>query len=242
MSSSGSSSGVDRELEQAENDDSAAAAINAIAFRDPFADTTPRRPTTDNASSRSGTKSPSPLNSTGTQGSLHSPPSLGVQQLLSDIQPRDPLYDHNTPAPIHPGSDTLAYNNTSPSEEVLRSLEHHSSKLPTIPSQLQEQQQLDHAQANTGHYTHPSGDNTQTYGTPSAAHHHHSLKPIATVIMGFEKARKFSTGTSVHRKRQMSTLVEKEGHFGPALTVSGTSLIMACLTASTLHTNIGCPT
>jgi hypothetical protein len=37
--------------------------------------------------------------------------------------------------------------------------------------------------------------------------------------MAFEKSRKFSTGTSVHRKRQMSTLVEKEGHFGPALTV-----------------------
>jgi len=37
--------------------------------------------------------------------------------------------------------------------------------------------------------------------------------------MAFEKGRKFSTGTSVHRKRQMSTLVEKEGHFGPALTV-----------------------
>ncbi|KAK4131279.1 glycosyltransferase family 4 protein [Trichocladium antarcticum] len=36
--------------------------------------------------------------------------------------------------------------------------------------------------------------------------------------MAFTKTRKFSTGTSVHRKRQMSTLVEKEGHFGPALT------------------------
>jgi hypothetical protein len=37
--------------------------------------------------------------------------------------------------------------------------------------------------------------------------------------MAFEKGRKFSTGTSVHRKRKMSTLVEKEGAFGPALTV-----------------------
>lgn len=36
--------------------------------------------------------------------------------------------------------------------------------------------------------------------------------------MPAEPVRKFSTGTSVHRKRQMSTLVEKEGHFGPALT------------------------
>ncbi|OIW25617.1 glycosyltransferase family 4 protein [Coniochaeta ligniaria NRRL 30616] len=36
--------------------------------------------------------------------------------------------------------------------------------------------------------------------------------------MAFEKGRKFSTGTSVHRRRKMSTLVEKEGAFGPALT------------------------
>jgi hypothetical protein len=36
--------------------------------------------------------------------------------------------------------------------------------------------------------------------------------------MSLNKGRQFSTGTSVHRKRQMSTLVEKEGAFGPALT------------------------
>jgi len=50
-----------------------------------------------------------------------------------------------------------------------------------------------------------------------------SLRPFITAIMAFEKGRKFSTGTSVHRKRQMSTLVEKEGHFGPALTVCANS-------------------
>lgn len=52
-------------------------------------------------------------------------------------------------------------------------------------------------------------------------HHHHltSIRPFAHAIMAFEKARKFSTGTSVHRRRKMSTLVEKEGAFGPALTV-----------------------
>jgi len=48
-----------------------------------------------------------------------------------------------------------------------------------------------------------------------------SLRPFARSIMALEQGRKFSTGTSVHRKRQMSTLVEKEGHFGPALTVRG---------------------
>jgi hypothetical protein len=50
-----------------------------------------------------------------------------------------------------------------------------------------------------------------------------SIRPLTHAIMAFEQSRKFSTGTSVHRKRQMSTLVEKEGHFGPALTVRETS-------------------
>lgn len=53
-----------------------------------------------------------------------------------------------------------------------------------------------------------------------------SIRPFIHAIMAFEKGRKFSTGTSAHRKRQMSTLVEKEGHFGPALTVR-LKLIMA---------------
>lgn len=210
---------VDREPKQAVTDESASA---GIAFKNPFADTTQHHPASnDNDSSRSDTKSPtSPLNDTsGPYSSRRITPSLGVQQLLSNLQPRDPLADQ-TPAPT---SDTVAYNSR-----------------PSLPHQLQKQQHLDHLQANTGHYTSPSGDNTQTYDTRSAAPHHHSIKPIATAVMAFEKARKFSTGTSVHRKRQMSTLVEKEGHFGPALTVS-TLPTTACLTASTFHANIGCP-
>ncbi|KAH7125028.1 hypothetical protein B0J13DRAFT_647177 [Dactylonectria estremocensis] len=44
-----------------------------------------------------------------------------------------------------------------------------------------------------------------------------SLRPFILSIMAFKKGCKFSTATSVHRKRQMRTIVEKEGHFGPAL-------------------------
>jgi hypothetical protein len=57
--------------------------------------------------------------------------------------------------------------------------------------------------------------------TPTGQHRRRfkSIRPIVYAIMALEKGRKFSTGTSVHRKRQMSTLVEKEGHYGPALTV-----------------------
>jgi len=60
-------------------------------------------------------------------------------------------------------------------------------------------------------------------------HQPKSLRPFVHAIMAFEKGRKFSTGTSVHRKRQMSTLVEKEGHFGPALTVCGPYFFFICL-------------
>jgi hypothetical protein len=43
--------------------------------------------------------------------------------------------------------------------------------------------------------------------------------------MSGKEVRKFSTGASTHRIRQMSTLVEKEGAFGASLTVSpGVSL------------------
>ncbi|CRJ87217.1 hypothetical protein BN1708_009226, partial [Verticillium longisporum] len=38
------------------------------------------------------------------------------------------------------------------------------------------------------------------------------------------QGRKFSTGTSVHRKRQMSTMHEQGNTFGPALTVSSLTL------------------
>lgn len=62
-----------------------------------------------------------------------------------------------------------------------------------------------------------SGVATPTITHPQ--HPHKSIRPFVKAVMAFEKARKFSTGTSVHRKRQMSTLVEREGHFGPALTV-----------------------
>ncbi len=36
--------------------------------------------------------------------------------------------------------------------------------------------------------------------------------------MSYKNNRRFSTGASVHRRRQMSTLAETEGAFGPALT------------------------
>ncbi|KAK4120614.1 glycosyltransferase family 4 protein [Parathielavia appendiculata] len=48
--------------------------------------------------------------------------------------------------------------------------------------------------------------------------HPKSIRPFVQAVMAFEKGRKFSTGTSVHRKRQMSTVTEKEGQFGPHLT------------------------
>ncbi|KAF5697502.1 Trehalose phosphorylase [Fusarium mundagurra] len=45
-----------------------------------------------------------------------------------------------------------------------------------------------------------------------------SLRPFILSVMAFKKSRKFSRPISVHRKRQMSTIGEEEGQFGPALT------------------------
>jgi hypothetical protein len=73
-------------------------------------------------------------------------------------------------------------------------------------------------------HSEPSSVPSSGVATPTPDHkehhrHHLKLRPLIHAVMAFEKSRKFSTGTSVHRKRQMSTLVEKEGHFGPTLTV-----------------------
>ncbi|KAH7169834.1 uncharacterized protein B0J16DRAFT_376711 [Fusarium flagelliforme] len=45
-----------------------------------------------------------------------------------------------------------------------------------------------------------------------------SLRPFIQSIMAFTHGRKFSTTTSVHRKRRLSSAAEKEGQFSPALT------------------------
>lgn len=66
-----------------------------------------------------------------------------------------------------------------------------------------------------------SSDPTSGASTPTKAKPSHlgTLRSFILSVMAFEKGRKFSAGASAHRKRQMSTLVEKEGQFGPSLTV-----------------------
>jgi hypothetical protein len=97
-----------------------------------------------------------------------------------------------------------------------------------------------HDQHQSSHLTHFSREPSHFHGlahspnrsqpgsgvlTPTGQHHHKSIRPFVHAVMAFEKGRKFSTGTSVHRKRKMSTLVEKEGAFGPALTVCCSHLL-----------------
>lgn len=72
----------------------------------------------------------------------------------------------------------------------------------------------------------PASSGAESPTPTSRRHHLKSLRPIVHAIMAFEKSRKFSTGTSAHRKRQMSTIVEKEGHFGPSLTVCFLSFVI----------------
>jgi hypothetical protein len=91
-----------------------------------------------------------------------------------------------------------------------------------------------HRDSSKDHRHLPSADSPrhQTSGSSTpTGHRNKSIRPFILAIMAFEKGRKFSTGTSVHRKRQMSTLVEKEGHFGPALTVRGDGLLCSSVSA-----------
>ncbi|KAK4641455.1 hypothetical protein QC761_501750 [Podospora bellae-mahoneyi] len=96
---------------------------------------------------------------------------------------------------------------------------------PVAPSTLAQPQQSSSSDRASSLFADPheqSSDHTHTDNRSHPDHYNHkSLRPVVHAVnaaMAFEKGRKFSTGTSVHRKRQMSTLVEKEGHFGPALT------------------------
>lgn len=77
----------------------------------------------------------------------------------------------------------------------------------------------------------PASSNDATPTTSGQPDHalHNKFRRFAQATMAFEKGRKFSTGTSVHRKRQMSTLVEKEGQYGASLTVCGLACYRICL-------------
>jgi hypothetical protein len=46
------------------------------------------------------------------------------------------------------------------------------------------------------------------------------LRPYVYALMAFGHGQKFQTKPSAHRSRRLSELVEREGPFAPALTVS----------------------
>ncbi|KAK3346913.1 hypothetical protein B0T25DRAFT_290728 [Lasiosphaeria hispida] len=136
-------------------------------------------------------------------------PVVPVQPTSAQAQPStavgaDTLPSSNTPPSPPPPSATPPPSKTSQLSRRLRDLIQ-QEKTRQVPSD-------------------DSSDQSSGYSSPPPnplpkSHKPKSLVPFIDAIMAFEKGRKFSTGTSVHRKRQMSTLVEKEGHFGPALTV-----------------------
>jgi hypothetical protein len=150
-------------------------------------------------------------------------------------QPNLSLFVAN-PDPFHsstslkPASPHLNRNlSSSPSSSVISPRDQAPGATPSFPTLSSQQQQpterQEHPSQSASHspppYTRDRGCSIPSLGfAPKPVNNHHkSLRPFARAIMAFEQTRKFSTGTSVHRKRQMSTLAEKEGHFGPALTV-----------------------
>ncbi|SCO84437.1 probable CCG-9 trehalose synthase (clock-controlled gene-9) [Fusarium oxysporum] len=87
--------------------------------------------------------------------------------------------------------------------------------LPADPSNASSSPAHAHPTANPQSQPGPSG------GLLTARHEASrpkSLRPFILSVMAFKKSRKFSRPISLHRKRQMSTIGEEEGQFGPALT------------------------
>jgi hypothetical protein len=118
-------------------------------------------------------------------------------------------------APLRPFNTTASTDpHLAPSSSTIPSTEQRTishSPTPRIADR-------DHIRSVASGEPSPASSGT---ATPTGQHRRRfrSIRPLVRAIMALEKSRRFSTGTSVHRKRQMSTLVEKEGHYGPALTV-----------------------
>lgn len=145
-----------------------------------------------------------PQNHSDSSPPLISPPAQAFPS--SSAAPRFVLNLSSSPAPIEAQAQAQNPLSPIPSKPISRFI-------------ARQKYQDEH-----GALSSPSSDRSAV-STPNPEphpqqHHPHRLRPFVLAIMAFEKGRKFSTGTSVHRKRQMSTLVEKEGAFGPALTVS----------------------
>jgi hypothetical protein len=151
----------------------------------------------------------------------------GHQELLQDNEERslsDPRHRSDDTELQPPAVTAAAASHNTPTarlhldeapSQILSSLSSSSITGPAPPSaDFLPKDIAEHSQASN----HP-GDSSGTTTEPS--HHLKSIRPLALAIMSLNKGRQFSTsGTSAHRKRQMSTLIEKEGAFGPALTVS----------------------
>lgn len=162
---------------------------------------------------------------------------LGVPHVsVSDASPLSPPSPENNrdPSP-QPHSYTplpLKFHTPSYSLDLVPSTSPEEKAVPPTPPE--QHSHLSHLIRSTRDASHHKGlsrllehdryspDRSSGQDTPTPQEHHHPhnvIRPLVKAIMAFEKGRKFSASTSVHRKRKMSTLVEKEGAFGPALNV-----------------------
>ena len=170
---------------------------------------------------------PAPGNLTGQatsdQRHHHSDPIPSQQpQHLPETQPSSSEAPHSAPAdPPTFSPSTTATRTPVQAPAATTAISAASSTSSTGGTPTPRVADRDHIRTLASGEPSPVSSGLATPTTTDQPHRRHlrSLRPLVRAIMAFEKGRKFSTGTSVHRKRQMSTLVEKEGHFGPALTV-----------------------
>lgn len=136
-------------------------------------------------------------------------------------QPKQPWEPQPSTTPAPPVPSFLPPSSTAGSQIATSTSASTSTSTPTSSAFHVRIAEHDYVRSLASGEPSPISSGSATPSTDPTAHRHRpkSLRPFIHAIMAFEKGRKFSTGTSVHRKRQMSTLVEKEGAFGPALTV-----------------------
>ena len=73
-----------------------------------------------------------------------------------------------------------------------------------------------------------SGSSTPSGVRTPLRHTTKSLRPYVYALMAFKHGRKFQTHPSVHRTRRLSEVVEREGKFAAALTVSPVHFSPCC--------------
>ncbi|WAO87443.1 Glycos-transf-1 domain-containing protein [Fusarium falciforme] len=136
-----------------------------------------------------------------------------------ELQREEP---HGHPTDLHHRPDTRSNSSCPPPASLASSAPNIASSQPAPPADPS------NASSSSAHAL-PTTDPQPQPGLLTPRHEPSrpkSLRPFILSVMAFKKSRQFSRPASVHRKRQMSTIAEAEGQYGPALTVGVSTLYL----------------